>query len=65
MNPAIMAVDIPAAALIPEVMPNPIASGSATIATVTPAIASLIKSERFCGKSLLVMNLITHQFSSI
>ena len=38
-----MAVVSPAAADIPDVIPKPSASGSATIATVIPAIASRTK----------------------
>ena len=42
MNPATIAVTMPFAALIPLVIPNPIASGNATIATVNPAKISLL-----------------------
>ena len=43
MKPAIIAVVRPAAADIPDVIPNPSASGSATIATVKPATASRMR----------------------
>ena len=46
-----IAVEIPGAALIPEVMPKPIASGRATMATVIPAIKSSRNSDLLCGKS--------------
>jgi hypothetical protein len=52
---------MPAAALIPEVMPKPIASGRATIATVTPAIASSSSSRLLLGKSDFVGNRMIEQ----
>ena len=51
-KPAIIAVVRPAAALIPDVMPKPIASGKATIATVIPAIKSEVRSLRVLENSL-------------
>ncbi|CAB4783767.1 unannotated protein [freshwater metagenome] len=48
-----IAVVSPAAADIPEVMPKPIASGRATMATVKPAIKSVSKSLRLFENSLL------------
>jgi hypothetical protein len=47
-----IAVVNPAAADIPEVMPNPMANGKATIATVIPAIRSEVKSLRVLENSL-------------
>ena len=52
-KPAIIAVVKPAAADIPDVMPKPIAKGRATIATVSPAIRSVMRSFRLLENSLL------------
>ena len=48
-KPATIAVDIPAAADIPAVIPKPIARGSATMATVVPAIMSAVNADFVCG----------------
>ena len=48
-----IAVVRPAAALMPVVTAKPSANGSATIATVSPATKSLLKSDRLAGKSFL------------
>jgi len=52
MKPAIIAVAMPEAADMPDVIPNPIARGRATIETVRPAMKSAIHSLRVAGKSL-------------
>ena len=44
MNPAITAVKIPASGFTPEAMAKAMASGRATMPTVTPAIRSGAKS---------------------
>ncbi|CAB4819945.1 unannotated protein [freshwater metagenome] len=54
-----IAVVRPAAALIPEVMPKPIASGSATIATVKPATTSLVTELLLKLKSLRTKKKLT------
>ena len=61
INPAIIAVVNPDAALNPEVIPKPIARGSATIATVRPAKKSVVTSwgvlenSFLCGRKLNIM----------
>ena len=42
MNPATMAVMIPFSGVTPEAMPNAMASGRATMPTMTPAMRSLM-----------------------
>ena len=45
-KPAMTAVKIPASGLTPEAMAKAMASGSATIPTVTPAMRSAVNSRR-------------------
>ena len=45
MNPAMTAVKMPASGFTPEAIANAIASGSATMPTVRPAIRSGTKSD--------------------